>query len=348
MLQHVWSLLLSTVMLAAAPATSNYRLSSFGFGSGGTADSGTANYSLSGITGEVSGDTTQTANYAVKPGQTQTKQANVPTVTLSNPSQYYNKLKVVIGPEGNPTDAKFAIAISSDNFATTRYVQNDNTVASTLGAEDYQTYSLWGGSGGALVIGLQPGTTYKVKAKAVHGAYTESGYGPESTAATVEPSLSFALTTDLQSSPPFSLAFSDLLASTIVDAPQKIWADFATNGDSGGMVYIAGQNAGLKSLASSYTLASATADLAAAQHGYGAQNVSITQTSGGPFTVEAPYNGTAATVGVMDTSIRPIYKTTGPIAGGRAATLLKAKSSPLTPAAADYTEVLTLIASASF
>src|SRR3954470_5875384 len=82
--------------LAALPSTTNYQLNSYGFGSGGTANSGTSNYSLEGITGEVSGQTANTSNYQTKPGFNETQQANVPKVTLTNPSNYYDKLKFVI------------------------------------------------------------------------------------------------------------------------------------------------------------------------------------------------------------------------------------------------------------
>jgi hypothetical protein len=79
---------ISVTFFASAPATGNYQLNSFGFGSGGTSNSTTPNYSLEGITGEVSGQTATTSTYALKPGFNETQQANVPQVTLSNPSNY--------------------------------------------------------------------------------------------------------------------------------------------------------------------------------------------------------------------------------------------------------------------
>lgn len=348
MLQQLWSLMLSAVMLAATPATSNYKLNSFGFGSGGVGNASTANYGLEGITGEVGGAVSGTATYSLKNGQIQSQQPAVPTATLTNPAQHYNKLKLVIGAQNNPADATFAIAISTDDFTTTSYVQNDNTVGPSLALDDYQTHVSWGGTGGFFITGLQNGTTYKVKVKARHGKFSETGYGPASSAATVEPSISFAVSTDTQTTAPFSLAFGDLLAGNVVNAPDKIWADFATNGESGGLVFIAGQNTGLKSLATSYTITSSTSDLSSASQGFGAQSESVTQTSGGPLAVEAPYNGTLASVGVTSDLLRPIYKSAGPISGGRGALRLKAKASLATPAATDYAEVITLIGSASY
>jgi hypothetical protein len=148
-------------VLAALPSTSTYQLNSYGFGSGGTANSGTSTYSLEGITGEVSGQTANTSTYQTKPGFNETQQANVPKVTLTNPSNYYDKLKFVIDQQNNPTDAKYALQIKAGdvtcNFSTgtINYVKSDNTVGSTLTLSDYQTYTTWGGASGYYRINFQ-------------------------------------------------------------------------------------------------------------------------------------------------------------------------------------------------
>jgi hypothetical protein len=121
-----------------------------------------------------------------------------------------------------------------------------------------------------------------------------------------------------------------------------------TNGESGGKVYLSGRNTGLKSTASNYTIAAQTGDLASAQEGFGAQGVTATQTSGGPFVLVSPYDGTAANVGITDSLIREIFSSVGPVTAGRGSFILKAKTKPLTPSSSDYTEVLTAVASASF
>ena len=46
-----------------------------------------------------------------------------------------------------------------------------NTVGTVLGVEDYQTYALWGDTGGILIAGLAPSTTYYVKVKAMQGKF---------------------------------------------------------------------------------------------------------------------------------------------------------------------------------
>jgi hypothetical protein len=120
-------------VFADLPATSTYKLNSYGFGSGGTANSSTSNYSLEGITGEVSGQTATTTNYSTKPGFVETQQANVPKVTISNPSNYYDKLKIVIDQQNNPSDAKYALQVKVGDATcdfttgTIRYVKSDQT-----------------------------------------------------------------------------------------------------------------------------------------------------------------------------------------------------------------------------
>ncbi|HET7827563.1 MAG TPA: hypothetical protein VFK97_01725, partial [Candidatus Saccharimonadales bacterium] len=135
------------LFLAALPSTTNYSLQSYGFGSGGSASSSTTNYGLSGITGDISGQTAATSTYNEKPGFSQTQQANVPKITLTNPSSYYDKLHFVIDQQNNPTDALYALQVcvgadwTPNCGGTTLYVQTDNTLGSTLVTADYQTYS---------------------------------------------------------------------------------------------------------------------------------------------------------------------------------------------------------------
>ena len=331
------------LILAALPGTTNYKLNSFGFGSGGPSGSSTSNYRVEGITGETNGQVTSTATYKDKPGFIQTQQANVPIApTLTNPSSYYDKLKLVINPSANPTDATFAIAISADNFVSdTRFIKNDHTVEVALTTADYQTYSTWGSAGGFNIIGLAPNTTYTVKAKATQGRFTESAYGPTASAATVGQQITFSLSTN-------SEAMGNLLPATVTNSPTNVAANIATNADSGGNVYINGLNTGLRSATASFTIASATADLAAAPSGFGVQAASVTQSSGGPLSSVSPYNGSAQNVGITDTVLRTIFQTSAPIVGGQGTFTIMAKAASTTPAASDYLETLTVIAAAVF
>lgn len=340
-------------MLATLPSSSNYKLNNYGIGTGGTSNSSSSNYKVNGISGEASIDATNSTNFKNQTGEKGTQQANVPTVTLSNPANYYNKLLLVIGPQNNPSDATFAVAISEDNFAAdTRYVKSDNTVGASLSFPiDYRTYASWGSASGINVIGLKPNTTYYVKAKAMHDEYTETGYGPVSSVATSPPQLSFDIdvaATDIDTNPPFSINMGNLNAGTVIDSPQRVWVDLDSNGESGAKVYTYSANSGLKSTKATYTISSATADLGSALEGFGAQGQSVGQTSGGPLTITSPYNGSTQNVGLIDTVIREIFTSAGPITAGRGSFLLKAKARASTPAASDYAETVTVIAASSY
>lgn len=329
-----WAIFLP-LWLAAMPATSNYALQSFGFGSGGGVGN-TVNYSLNGLTGEVSGADAGTANYGAKPGLVNTTQANLPGAPAvdNGGGAYYNKLHFVVDPQNNPTDALFVVAVSSDGFATTNFVQADGTVAAT---PLYQTYAAWGGSTGMFAVGLANGTSYQFKVKATAGRFSETGFGPANAAvATVSPTLSFSLS-------PSSVSFNSLLPGTVTASQQNITSTLDTNAYSGGFIYLKGQNGGLTSTAASYTIASGSADLASVLEGYGAQTVSA---SG--LTAQAPYDGTGGNVGLTNTIIRTLYQAAGPVAGGQGVTVLKAKSSASTPAASDYADILTFLAAAAF
>lgn len=334
----------------ALPASTNYKLKDFGFGTGGTGNSTSSNYALEAITGEASEDQLAGTSYKVGPGLIFLGQANVPVApAFTNPSNYYNKLRIILDASGNPSDTKFAIAISTDNFVTTKYVQSDNTVGTTLGIEDYQTYANWGGASGEFVIGLAPGTTYKVKAKAMQGKFSETGYGPVATASTVNPTLSFDIdisATDSETDPPFAINMGDLIASTIVSGPQKIWVDFSTNGESGGRVYVIGQNEGLLSATTGHKIKidTDTGNLNSLSEGFGAQGSTAT----GGLAIATLYNQGGNTVGKTDQYVREIFTSASPVSGGRGSFLLKAKSSAVTPSAGDYSELLTVIASGSF
>jgi hypothetical protein len=337
---------------ATVPASTNYQLNNYNYGSGGTSSSNSTNYSLNATTGEASNSESTSTNYKARSGNNNVQQANVPVApTFTNPASYYNKLLFIINASNNPSDTKFSIAISDDNFVTTRYIQNDNTVGAVRGLEDYQTYAAWGSGSGQLVTGLDPGTTYKIKVNAFQGNFTETEYGPSSSAATVAPSITFDLdvsASDTETAPPYSISVGNLLPATVTTTTQKIWVDIDTNANSGAMVYAKSANAGLSSSSAGYTITSATADLSGASIGYGIQDSTVAQGSGGPLNMTSPYNGAGQNVGLVDTALRQIFSTTAPVTAGRGSFVLKAKSAAQTPAGADYQDVLTIIVAGSY
>ncbi len=335
----------------AFPASTNYSLKTYEFGGGGgSLDS--ASYVLEAILGQVSASMSS-ALYNVRSGLIFAQMSNVPPAPgLTNPSNWYNKLLLVINDGSNPTDTKFAVAISSDNWVTTKWVQSDNTIGLTLGIEDYQTYTNWGGASGENIIGLTPNTTYWVRVKALQGEFTETDLGPQASASTINPTLDFDIdvaSTDTETAAPYTLAFGSLSAGSVNAATNKVWIDIATNGEAGGYVYISDLNAGLKSTAINYTISAVSGDLASLSEGFGAQSSTDTETSGGPLSPVSPFNGASENVGIINTTVRELYSTSGaPITGGRGSFVLKVKPSSTTPASSDYSDTLTIIASGTF
>jgi len=341
---------MSLLLLAALPASTNYQLNSYGIGSGGTAGSSSTNYEVNGITGEQSGSGSST-NYQVGAGEAYLKQANVPLATISNPGSWYDKLQLVIDPQNNPTDATFLVAISTDGFATTQYVQDDFTLGSTIVPTDYMTYAELGSAGGVLLRGLTRTTVYSVKATALRGAFTESQYGPVTSAATVDPDLSFDIGVSVPYNvtlPPYTLSMGSVIAGSVTTATDNIWLTYTTNANDGGEIYGEGANGGLVSASTGHTIASASEDLSTVSEGFGLQDTSVSQTSGGPMFEVAPYDGGGTNIGEDFIDLDEEFGTSAPVKEGVGELSLMAKSATLTPSATDYTETLTEVAASNY
>lgn len=338
------------LFLFALPASSNYEMHDYSMSGGGVGITDSGNYSMKAVLGEQSGQKGVGTTYNLGPGLEFMQQANVPPApTFTNPSSYYNKLAFTLSTGGNPSDTLFAIAISSDDFATTNFIQADNTVGATA---VYQTYATWGGGSGSVVIGLTPSTTYKIKVKAMHTKYSETEYSSTASATTAAVSLTYDLdvaSTDTETSAPYSVGFGTLAVGSVTTATNKVWVDVSTNAENGAFVYLYTNGTGLSSAATGYTIASATTNLASASEGFGVQVATVAQTSGGPLAKVSPYDQSAENVGLIDTATRTILTTSNaPITAGRASISLKAKAATSTPSAGDFTSTITMIASGTF
>jgi hypothetical protein len=349
----LWSFM-TVVMLAGLPASSHYMMQSYGIGSGGTAGSSSSNYKVNGIAGEQAGHTSS-AHYQAGAGYNYVQQANVPLVTLSNPGAYYDKLLLNLDPQNNASDTKFVVAISPDNFTTTTdYVQSDFTVGPTLTSLDYLTYAGWGGASGVTLRGLTPTTVYTVKAEAIHGAFTETGWGPSATGGTgtATPFINFeidvASTYTTGTAAPYAVNIGNLLAGTVVTAPNKIWLTISSNADNGIAIFGGGLNGGLLSPTTGHTIPTGTEDLASVNEGWGEQDGNSSTGAGGPIVENAPYNVSGTVVGQDYTDLDEMYSSASALTTGIGAVTLLAKSQTLTPAAADYSETLTMVAAGSF
>ncbi len=267
--------------------------------SGGTSTS----YKISGDVNPFS-DLANSASFRQERGYNPLLQAFTPEApTFTNPSLYYSKLRLTLNPSNNPSDTLFAIAVSSDDFVTTKYVQSDNSLSSTLGIEDYQTYSAWGGGSGLLVLGLDPSTTYKAQVKALHGDFTETGYGPAS--AGVATSVPFITL----STPAGNASLATLNVSS-VNSTTDVALTINTNGDNGYQSYIRGtgngSNPGLAH-ANGTLIPSSDTTLIAGIAGYGAQASSATAS------IAAKYNVIGDTVGAVELTAQQLSSRNQPV-----------------------------------
>jgi hypothetical protein len=326
-------------LIAAFPAGSSYKLNSYSIGPGGSTTTSSTTYKAQTSVGEQANGTTSGATDTTGSGSIQTEQLNVPPApTLSNGSgTYYNKLSFIISTGGNPTDTTFAVAVSTDNFVTTKYVQADGTLNTTA---VYQTYTSWGGAGGSFMTGLISATTYKAKVAAKQGLFTNTAYGAAATAATVTPSVTFSVS-------PNTTTLSNLLPGTVITSSNLSFT-YTTNAANGGSIYVSGQNNGMSSTIKSHTLAAFTGNLTGQSEGFGVQAASPSQSSGGPLSLVSPFNGTSNTVGAESTVPKQMVTTSAAVVSGTATANVQAKSATSTPSSTDYQEILTFIASASF
>ena len=336
-------------MAFASPTSTNFQLKDYGFGAGGTVNSTSSNYKLQGIAGEIETASLSSTNFQLGPGLTYTLEPNTPGApTITNPSNYYNKLKIIINNGGNSTDTTFAIQVSTNSFSSNiTYVQADNTLGAT---PVWQTYAAWNGATGFNIIGLTGGTTYYARVAAKRGTFQQGRYGGIASAATINPSFTFNIQTSTQASPPYTVGIGVVNAGQVTTSYQSVNTSISTNANNGGTIYLYDANSGLKSTtAGNYTISSTSNDLNSALEGYGAQGTTVTQTSGGPMEILSPYNVTSNSVGILDNLKRPFADSTStPITNGQASFQLKAKASSTTPSANDYADTLTVVASGSF
>ena len=112
-----------------------------------------------------------------------------PTLTNTG-GTLYNSLDFVVNTGGNSTDTNFAVAISTDNFTTTNYIQANDTIGANA---VWQTFTVWGSGAGQRITGLASNTTYYLKVKARFGANSESGFSTVVSTATVAPQITFSI-----------------------------------------------------------------------------------------------------------------------------------------------------------
>jgi hypothetical protein len=344
--------------VVAGPTSGAYQLIDYGFGAGGVSTSSSNGYMMQAIAGEIETASPSSGGYILWPGLLYTTQPNVPPAPVfinPAPGNNYNILNLTINQSGNLSDTTYAIAVTTNpTFGSNiQYVQTDNTLKTT--APVWQTYTAWWTTGGATsgtnIIGLATGTTYYARVQARRGTFTQGPFGPIASAATVTPTFTFNLQTSNQAVPPYTVGIGVINAGQVTTSWQKIIATITTNANKGGTVYISDANAGLKSAnAGNYVISSAQNDLSSGGviEGYGARGLSASA-SVGSMELLNPYNLSGNNVGPVNTTKNAIAdSTSAPVTSGTINFELKAKASSSTPAANDYADTITVIASGSF
>ena len=167
---------------------------------------------------------------------------------------------------------------------------------------------------------------------------------------------------------PYVVALGTLSAATLTTSNQSsinsIMVDLDTNASGGAVVTVKGLNQGLLSTAANpdktIALGSNEETIAAGSEEIGLCVESVASTvgtlligtqydSGGSVTNCTTTNGGTPTVGKIVNNVQQILNTnSAAMAAGRAEILVKASITATTPAANDYTETLTFIATGTF
>lgn len=191
----VTTILVPQSVYADDPSSSNYKLNDYAFGAGGSStDMGSESFNMYGFTGEDSSLGSSSSNFTFGGGLLYGMQASTPeALDLTNPHNYYDRLKATLDSSSDIDGTTYAIAISDDDFVTAKYVTDQGTLKDTLEPTDFYSYDQWGGAAGVLISGLYSNTTYKAKVSAIEGENTQSDFSEESEADTELPTLTFTL-----------------------------------------------------------------------------------------------------------------------------------------------------------
>lgn len=289
----------------------------------------------------------------------------------------YDRAKIEIDPQNNPIDTLYLISITNSDTGIVYYLQSDKTLNTTYDINDYQTICELEGfdpragsdcedSGDSdwdevlqqyNILNLTPGTTYSVKVRALHGDFTESNFSPVRTVTTEYSSLIFDIdiaasggaSTDTDA--PHNLQLGNL-SNTTSTAVDRVWFDLGTNVFNG--INLKVENTGLSN--GSFTIPSTSEDLSVdigADGGYGLKIDTYTQDALGPLIADAQFD----TLGIDEVGAVSVVPTTlfstnstgfnkGPLSGGRASVMLKAKTVPSTPPGS-YTDIITFTITAN-
>ncbi|MDQ6985026.1 MAG: hypothetical protein Q9M91_00350 [Candidatus Dojkabacteria bacterium] len=283
----------------------------------------------------------------------------------------YDRFKVEINPSGNPIDTLYLVAIYNEDTNTQYFLQSDHTLDTTYDINDYMTIcELEGkdtrtGSGcetggdpnwdlslqSSNVLNANANTNYTVKARALHGDFTESDWGSEAALTTESPTLVFDIdigtTSAADTDGPYNISFGNLTAGVVNTPANQIWLDLGTNMQNGMTTYVKDLYTGLYN--GTDTIPSQSEDLsvdAGSDGGFGLQIGSVAEDALGPLLEGTTYDLATNNIGTVTTSDTEIFSTdtlstnVGPITNGRGGIILKALAVITTPGGV-YTDTLT-------
>lgn len=289
-------------------------------------------------------------------------------VTVCGEYGCYDKARVEIDPQGNPSDTLYSIEISTDNFnSDIRIIDPTSRMPKDISqksSDDFLTTAEWhdyndsqgtSWTHGYNIQGLKPNTLYSVRITALNGDLTESSPSPSKTATTSIPTLSFDIdiapssNSTTETTAPHNISLF-LIPDTIVSSDDTIWQDIATNITHGINVTVQGQYGGLYNSNANHLITSQTTDLATVAEGIGLQMLSTSQsyssTSGAgelaSITTTTDYDTTGNNVGKFETTANTIFSVDSPLYGGKTDTIIKARATNTTPDG-NYQEVVTFI-----
>ncbi len=349
-------LLLPHFGIAETLGSSNYQIENPSLDYGGESSS-SANYTSRDSFGDQNSDAVNSTNFKALAGFIWPAYPGVPaqpTFTNTGGTLYDSLDFIVATGDGQQSDTNYAIAISSDNFVTTNYIQTDDTVGSSPA---WQTYVGWNSGTGERVTGLSPSTTYKIKVKARYGADSESGYSQEASASTSSPTLTLTFTgitsgtsvageTTTVTTTSNAIAYGSLIISTPAVAAHKTTV---TTNATGGYTTTLQQNQDLTSAASD-TIAAISASNASpaawpggitnGRFGYHTTDSLLCTGTTSRFSSNDTYAG-------LTTTPEEVACSSGPVTAEDTTVVYKLEVGSL-QAAGSYSNTLTYITSAKF
>jgi hypothetical protein len=314
-------------------------------------------------------ETTSTSGTTTCSNQNSTNGA----VGICGPTGCYDRAYFEIDEQANPVDTTYLLEISPDNF-TTIYIVDGTTrtlkLVTNKTINDYLTKSAWESSpwDSTNIVGLTPNTAYSIRARALHGNFTESEAGPSknTTTATTYAMLDLdiaALLTD-ENDAPYTYEIGKISPENYAFGDKYIKVDFESNALQGVNLYTTSTYAGLRSNSTLYLLPSAQEDLALATaiDGYGlqAQQAAEETNSLGKVNKTTQYDYAATSVGQLQTAavhlacVRTVSGgdcSTGTptwLSNGILMLKLGARASLNAPAKSDYTDSLTFTLSGAW